>query len=69
MTFNVLDNETKKGRRSAGQRRNRRKTMLHKDIISSLSFCQAKLFKKPDISILFGVENINQEEKNVDLSS
>jgi len=65
MTFNVLDNEPKKGRWSAGQRRNRRKTMLHKDIISSLSFCQAKLFKKPDISILFGVENINQEEKNM----
>lgn len=64
LSTNVLDNETKKGRRSAGQRRNRRKTMLHKDIISSLSFCQAKLFKKPDISILFGVEkNQSRGEK------
>jgi hypothetical protein len=34
----------------------RRKNMLHKDITSSLSVCQAKIIKKLNIFILFGVE-------------
>lgn len=43
----------------------RRKTMIHKDITSSLSFCQAKLSKNPDISILSGVEkNQSRGEKH-----
>jgi len=41
----------------------RRKTMIHKDITSSLSFCQVKIIKNPNTSILFGVEKINHRRK------